>query len=128
VISNATAGSDKTSATPTATRTADRKERLVRLHRFLEGRRMGGYLGLALTPRSVGGEATDHPGRYAERDPPIADPVGPFVRDVVVEIGVDLVAAALSDRSGPDPARRTAPGAPPARPCARMSCRLRGDT
>ena len=78
-------------------------------------------------PRGVGGQAADHPGRDAERDAPVAGAVGAFMRDVVVEVGVDLVDPTSGDRQRAGSACRAAPSAPPARPCAPASCGLRGD-
>ena len=41
-------------------------------------------------------------------------PTGPFMRDVVVEVGVDLVDPALGDRSGQLPRVEPHPAVPPA--------------
>jgi hypothetical protein len=43
-------------------------------------------------PREVG-EATDHPGRDAERDSPIDDPAGSLVRDAVVWVLIAFLGA-----------------------------------
>lgn len=77
------------------------REDVVRLQGSSWGGGMVGHgLGVLVTPGDVGTHAADHPGEDAEGDAPIARALGPFMRDVVVQIGIGLLDPTLGDRVG----------------------------
>ncbi len=66
-------------------------------------------------PGDVGNQAASHPRQDAEGDVTVARPSGAFLRNVVVQVGADLVDPTLGDRSRelprvePHPPRSSAP-------------------